>query len=124
MADGTATTTPTRAHLAAVPAETPTRTPALPAEAELQPEDAPSLLAALDAGDEAAVHAWVRAHTPEASSLLFYGIYLGAGITGLVEWPAVLLGMIGQVIVDRRFGGVEALAAELRARVEGRPARA
>jgi hypothetical protein len=125
MADGTATTTPTRAHLAAVPAETPTRTPALPGEAELQPEDAPSLLAALDAGDEAAVHAWVRAHTPETSSLVFYGIYLGAGFAGLVEWPAVLLGLVGQVIVDRRFGGVEALLAELRARVEDAlPARA
>jgi hypothetical protein len=125
MADGPATTAPTRAHLAAVPADTPTRTPALPGEVAPQPEDAPSLLAALDAGDEAAVHAWVRAHTPESSSLLFYGIYLGAGIAGLVEWPAVLLGMVGQVIVDRRFGGVEALAAELRARVEDAlPARA
>jgi hypothetical protein len=55
---------------------------------------------------------------------VFYGLYLGAGIAGLLEWPAVVLGMIGQVIVDRRFGGVEALTAELRARVEGRPARA
>jgi hypothetical protein len=124
MADGTATTTPPRAHLAAVPAETPTRTPALPGEAERQPADAPSLLAALDAGDEAAVHAWVRAHTPETTSLVFYGLYLGVGIAGLLEWPAVVLGILGQLIVDRRFGGVEALTAELRARVEGRPARA
>ncbi|PVZ12088.1 hypothetical protein [Actinomycetospora cinnamomea] len=122
MADGPA---PTRAHLAAVPAATPTRTPALPGEADLQPEDAPSLLAALDAGDEEAVYAWVRAHTPETTSLVLQGLYIGAGIAGLVEWPAVVLALIGQVIVDRRFGGVEALAAELRARVDGAlPARA
>jgi hypothetical protein len=122
MADGTA---PTRAHLAAVPADTATRTPALPGEVAPQPEDAPSLLAALDAGDEEAVHAWMRAHTPEPQSLVLYGLYLGAGFAGLVEWPAVLLGLVGQVIVDRRFGGVEALTAELRARIEDAlPARA
>jgi len=119
MADGTATSTSPRAHLAAVPAGTPTRTPALPAEVAPQPGDAPDLLAALDAGDEEAVVAWVRAHTPEQESLLLYGLYLGAGIAGLVEWPAVVLAMLGQLIVDRRFGGVESLAAELRARVEG-----
>ncbi|GAA4941334.1 hypothetical protein EV188_113131 [Actinomycetospora succinea] len=116
MADGTAT--PARPHLAAVPDETVTRTPPLPSETSPEPWEAPDLLAALDAGDEEAVHAWVRAHTPEPESLLLYGLYVGAGILGLVEWPSVLLAMLGQLIVDRRFGGVEALAAELRARVE------
>lgn len=118
MADGTAPTTSPRAHLAALPGGTATHTPALPGEVAPQPEDAPSLLAALDAGDEEAVKAWVSAHTPETDSLVLYGLYLGAGAVGLIEWPAAVLAVAGQYIVDRRFGGVEALAAELRARVE------
>ena len=116
MADGT---TAPRPHLAAVPAEAATRTPVLPAEEAQQPYDAPDLLAALDAGDEEAVRAWFRAHSPETASLLVYGLYLGAGIAGLMEWPAILLGVAAQVVVDRRFGGVEALAAELRAKLDG-----
>ncbi|GAA4771022.1 hypothetical protein [Actinomycetospora chibensis] len=116
MADGT---TAPRPHLAAVPAEAATRTPALPAEEAQQPYDAPDLLAALDAGDEEAVRAWFRAHSPDPASLLIYGLYLGAGLVGLMEWPAVLLGVAGQVVVDRRFGGVEALAAEMRAKLDG-----
>jgi hypothetical protein len=116
MADGT---TAPRPHLAAVPAEAVTRTPALPAEEAQQPYDGPDLLAALDAGDEEAVRAWFSAHSPDPGSLLVYGLYLGAGLVGLMEWPAVLLGVAGQLVVDRRFGGVEALAAELRAKVEG-----
>ncbi|GAA4777786.1 hypothetical protein GCM10023200_08290 [Actinomycetospora chlora] len=118
MADGT-TQPATRAHLAAVPAGSVTHTAPLPPEVAPEPEQAPDLLAALDRGDEEAVRMWVRAHTPEASSLLLYGLYVGAGILGLVEWPSVLLAMLGQLVVDRRFGGVESLAAELRARVEG-----
>jgi len=122
MADGT---TAPRPHLAAVQAGSDTRAPALPAEEAQQPQDAPDLLAALDAGDEEAVRAWFRAYAPEPASLLVYGLYLGAGIVGLVEWPAVALGVVCQIVVDRRFGGVEALAAELRAKVEGAlPARA
>lgn len=121
MADGPGPQPAARAHLAAVPTGAATHTPPLPSETAPDPADAPDLLAALDAGDEEAVQAWLRAHTPEPASLLLYGLYLGAGILGLVEWPAVLLGMLGQLIVDRRFGGVEALAAELRARIEGAP---
>lgn len=129
MADGTAgSPTAARAHLTAVPsAAAPhvTHTPPLPSETAPEPQDAPDLLAALDAGDEAAVREWVRAHTPEPASLLLYGLYVGAGIVGLVEWPSVLLAMLGQLVMDRRFGGVESLAAELRARAEGvLPARA
>lgn len=116
MADGT---TAPRPHLAAVPAESATRTPTLPAEEAQQPYDAPDLLAALDAGDEEAVRAWFRAHSPDPASLVIYALYLGAGLIGLMEWPAVVLGVAGQVVVDRRFGGVEALAGELRAKVEG-----
>lgn len=108
-----------RARLSAVPA--PTASAPLPTETAPTPASAPSLLAALDAGDEVAVRAWVRAHTPERESLLLYGLLFGAGVVGLMEWPAVLLAALGQVIIDRRFGGVEALAAELRARLEGRP---
>lgn len=119
MADGTAgSPSATRAHLAAVPDGAVTRTPPLPSETAPEPWDAPDLLAALDAGDEEAVAAWVRAHLPEPASLLLYGLYLGAGVLGLVEWPSVLLAVLGQVIVDRRFGGVESLAAELRARLQ------
>ncbi|MDD7964982.1 hypothetical protein [Actinomycetospora lemnae] len=125
MADGTTALPATRAHLAAVPDGSPTRTPPLPSETAPEPGDAPDLLAALDRGDEEAVKLWVRAHTPETSSLVLYGLYLGAGIVGLIEWPSVLLAVVTQLVVDRRFGGVEALAAELRARVEGTaPARA
>ncbi|GAA4861250.1 hypothetical protein [Actinomycetospora straminea] len=119
MADGTTSLPATRAHLAAVPDGSATRTPPLPSETAPEPEEAPDLLAALDRGDEEAVKLWVRAHTPEASSLLLYGLYLGAGVVGLIEWPSVLLAMLTQLVVDRRFGGVEALAAELRARIEG-----
>jgi hypothetical protein len=119
MADGSAGPSPARARLAAVPAGTLTHTPPLPSETAPEPEEAPDLLRALDAGDEEAVKLWIRAHTPEASSVLLYGLYVGAGILGLVEWPSIILAMLGQLIVDRRFGGVEALAAELRARVEG-----
>ncbi|MFC5138445.1 hypothetical protein ACFPK1_09410 [Actinomycetospora rhizophila] len=118
MADGTPAPTAARAHLAAVPDTSVTRTPPLPSETAGEPWAAPDLLAALDAGDEEAVHAWVRAHTPEPASLLLYGLYLGAGIVGLIEWPSVLLAVLSQLVVDRRFGGVESLAAELRARVE------
>jgi len=119
MADVTAgSPTAARAHLAAVPDETVTRTPPLPSEIAPEPWEAPNLLAALDAGDEEAVKAWVRAHTPEPGSLVLYGLYLGAGVLGLIEWPSVLLAVLSQLVVDRRFGGVESLAAELRARVE------
>jgi hypothetical protein len=117
MADGT-TGPESPARLTPVTAPV-TRTPPLPPELAPQPEDVPDLLAALDAGDELAVRAWVRAHTPEPESLLLYGLYVTAGVTGLVEWPAALLAMLAQLIVDRRFGGVEKLAAELRARIEG-----
>ena len=92
-----------------------TDSPALP------PETAPAagdLLAALDAGDDAAVWAWIRAHAPEPESLLVYGLLLGVGIAGVVEWPAVVLSALGQFVIDRRFAGVEGLAAELRRRVE------
>ncbi|MHC1562788.1 hypothetical protein ACR9E3_27810 [Actinomycetospora sp. C-140] len=123
MADGTAgSPTASRAHLAAVPdgtAATVTQMPPLPSETAPEPEEAPDLLAALDRGDEEAVKLWVRAHTPEAGSLVLYALYAGAGILGLVEWPSVLLAVLGQLVVDRRFGGVEALAAELRRRVDG-----
>ena len=118
MADGSAAPPAARAHLAAVPDGTVTRTPPLPSETAPEPWDAPDLLAALDRGDEEAVKAWVRAHTPEPGSLVLHGLYLGAGILGLIEWPSVLLAVLAQIIVDRRFGGVESLAAELRARVE------
>lgn len=118
MADGSGPEPAARAHLAAVPADGATRTPPLPSETAPEPGETPDLLAALDAGDEQAVRLWVRAHTPEPASLLLYGLYLGAGVVGLVEWPSALLAMLAQLIVDRRFGGVEALAAELRARVE------
>lgn len=93
----------------------PTATEPLPVESAPTP---PDLLAALDAGDDAAVWAWVRAHTPETESLLMYGLILGAGIAGLVEWPALAITALGQLIVDRRFGGVEALAAELRSKLD------
>jgi hypothetical protein len=122
MADGTPASRP---HLAAVPVGSDTRTPALPAEEAQQPHDAPDLLAALDAGDEEAVRAWFRAHAPEPASMLIYGLYVGVGILGLMEWPAVALGLAGQLVIDRRFGGVEAVTAELRAKIEGAlPARA
>ena len=100
-------------RLASVPSDT-----TLPAETGPQPDQAPDLLAALDAGDDEAVRAWFRAHTPETGSLVVYGLLVGAGIVGLMEWPAVLISAVGQLVVDRRFGGVEALAARLRARVD------
>ena len=99
----------------------PTTTEPLPVEAAPTP---PDLLAALDAGDDAAVWAWVRAHVPEPESLLMYGLILGAGIAGLVEWPALAITALGQFIVDRRFGGVEALAAELRTKLDAAAATA
>ena len=92
-----------------------TVTPPLPAETA---PPAPDLLAALDAGDDAAVRDWVRAHLPEPESLLVYALLAGVGILGLVEWPALALSALGQFVIDRRFDGVENVAAELRARVE------
>jgi hypothetical protein len=92
--------------------------PALPPERHGTPESAPDLLAALDRRDDAAVWAWIEAHTPESESLLLYGLFLGAGVLGLLEWPAVALSCLGQLVVDRRFGGVERLAAQLRSRME------
>ena len=91
---------------------------ALPPELHGAPETAPDLLAALDRGDDAAVWAWIEAHTPESDSLLLYGLFVGAGVLGLLEWPAVVLSCLGQLIVDRRFGGVENLAAQLRSRMD------
>ena len=69
-------------------------------------------------GTTQAVRAWIVAHTPEPESLLLYGLFLGAGVIGLLEWPAVALSCVGQYVVDRRFGGVENLAAQLRARMD------
>lgn len=116
---------PESSHLSAVPRADPaggrrTVSAPLPAEVDPTPEEAPDLLAALDRGDEEAVYAWVRAHTPEASSVAVYALLLGAGLAGLVEWPALVITAIGQVVVDRRLGGVEKLVAELRALAEGR----
>lgn len=101
--------------LHAVPATT---APAVPAESAGVPETAPDLLAALDAGDEEAVYAWFRAHTPDTGSLLVYAALASAGAIGLMEWPAVALAALGQLVIDRRLGGVENLAAQLRARVD------
>lgn len=92
--------------------------PALPSELHGTPETAPDLLAALDRGDDAAVRAWIEAHTPAPESLLFYGLLVAAGAVGLMEWPAVVLSCVGQLVVDRRFGGVENLAAQLRTRLD------
>lgn len=89
----------------------------LPAETAPVPEKAPDLLAALDAGDEEAVKLWLRAHTPETSSLVVYGLLLGAGVAGLVEWPALIISALAQLVVDRRLGGVENVVAELRGTV-------
>jgi hypothetical protein len=112
-----------RARLAAVPAEV-TRSEPLPPEVAPLPEEAPDLLAALDAGDEEAVRQWVRAHMPEPESLLVYGALAVLGVVGLMEWPAALIAGLSQLFIDRRFGGVEKVTAELRARVEGLSARA
>jgi len=101
-----------------VPTPSPTPAPTVPAEEAPTGSEVPDLLAALEAGDDAAVWTWVRAHVPEPQSLLLYGLILGAGIAGLVEWPALALTALGQFVIDRRFGGVEALAAQLRARVD------
>ncbi|WP_331558454.1 hypothetical protein [Actinomycetospora sp.] len=92
--------------------------PALPPEVHGSPETAPDLLAALDRGDDAAVWAWIEAHTPEPESLLLYGLFVAAGAVGLMEWPIVAVSCLGQYIVDRRFGGVETVAAQLRARLD------
>jgi hypothetical protein len=115
MADRALTSVPT--GTAAEIARTDTAPP-LPPEVHGTPESAPDLLAALDRGDDAAVWAWIEAHTPESESLLLYALFLGAGVLGLLEWPAVALSCLGQLVVDRRFGGVENLAAQLRARVD------
>lgn len=127
---------PESSHLAAVPsaaadpsapgrATTGPRTVSapLPPEVRPTPEGAPDLLAALDRGDEQAVYAWFRAHTPETSSLAMYGLLLAVGAAGLVEWPALALSALAQLIVDRRLGGIENVVAELRALAE-RPATA
>ena len=103
-------------HLALVGEHT-TSAP-LPSETGPTPETAPNLLAALDAGDDEAVRRWVRAYTPEPSSLVVYGLLVGAGVVGLVEWPAVLISALAQLVVDRRLGGVENVVAELRAVVD------
>ena len=108
MADRVLTVVPTDAHAA----------PALPPEESGAPELAPDLLAALDRGDDAAVRAWIAAHLPEPESLMLYGLFVGAGVIGLIEWPSVVLSVIGQLVVDRRFGGVENVAAALRARID------
>lgn len=118
MVDGVTGPVPRPATTTVTPPPTtppPTTAPSVPAETA---PAAPDLLAALDAGDDAAVWAWVRAHTPEPQSLLLYGLLVAVGVAGLVEWPALAVSALGQFIVDRRFGGVEQLAAELRARVD------
>lgn len=113
--------TSSRARLAAVPAAV-THAEPLPPEVAPAPEEAPDLLAALDAGDEEAVRTWVRAHAPEPESLLVYAALISVGIIGLMEWPAVVLAAASQFVIDRRFGGVEKVTAELRALIESRPA--
>jgi len=100
------------------PAPAPTTSEVLPPETAPTP---PALLAALDAGDVVAVRTWVAAHTPEPESLMYYALLGGVGALGLVEWPTVAVGALAQLIIDRRFAGVENLAAELRARLAGRP---
>jgi hypothetical protein len=114
MTDRVLTSVPT--GTAAEVARTDTA-PALPPELHGTPESAPDLLAALDRGDDAAVRAWIEAHTPEPESLMLYGLFVAAGVVGLMEWPVVALSCLGQLVVDRRFGGVERVAAQLRARV-------
>jgi hypothetical protein len=116
---------PESSHLSAVPDRAPresvrTRGEELPGEIVRTPEEAPDLLAALDRGDEEAVYAWFRAHGVDKASLAVYALLIGAGITGLVEWPALVLTAIAQVIVDRRLGGIENVVGELRSIVEGR----
>ena len=111
---------PEPSHLTAVPSPRTSSAP-LPAETAPTPQDAPDLLAALDAGDEAAVHAWVRAHVPDPTSLALYATLLGLGLAGLMEWPAVAFAALAQVVVDQRLGGIENVVRELRAIVDGRP---
>lgn len=115
MADRALTSVPTGTAADTAKADTAA---ALPPERHGAPETAPNLLAALDAGDDEAVRAWIAAHTPEPDSLLLYGLLVGAGVVGLLDWPAVVLSCLGQLVVDRRFGGVENLAAQLRTRVD------
>lgn len=115
VGDGAAPAGPAGAAGPAAPAGS-AAPPPVPAETAPAPEEAPDLLAALDAGDEEAVKVWLRAHTPEASSLVIYGLLLGAGVVGLVEWPALVITALAQVVVDRRLGGVEHVVAELRRR--------
>lgn len=93
----------------------PVAAPAVPLETA---PPAPDILAALESGDDAAVWAWVRAQVPDTNSLIFYGLLVGVGVAGLVEWPALALSAFGQWAVDQRFGGVEQLASELRVRFD------
>ncbi len=126
-APSTSPVTPTAAppSQSGPPVSTPPAAPAPTTSTEtLPPETAPTppaLLAALDAGDVLAVRTWVAAHTPEPKSLMYYALLAGVGALGLVEWPTVAVGALAQLIIDRRFAGVENLAAELRARLAGRP---
>ena len=101
-----------------------TDAPLVPAETAPTGPEVPDIRAALEAGDDAAVWRWVRAHVPETESLVLYGLLLAVGVAGLVEWPALALSALGQFVIDRRFGGVERLAADLRARVDAVTARA
>ena len=101
-----------------------TTAPLVPAETAPTGPEVPDIRAALEAGDDAAVWRWVRAHVPETESLVLYGLLLAVGVAGLVEWPALALSALGQFVIDRRFGGVERLAADLRARVDAVTARA
>ena len=41
-----------------------------------------------------------------------------------MEWPAAVIAGLSQLFIDRRFGGVEKVVAELRARFEGLAAQA
>ena len=118
---------PETSHLSAVPAEPdpaapgprPTRSRELPGEVVRRPEEAPDLLAALDRGDQEAVYAWFRAHGIDSTSFAVYALLVGAGVAGLVEWPALVVTAIAQVIVDRRLGGIENVVGELRALTAG-----
>jgi len=102
------------------PAPAPAPTISTTTTEVLPPETAPTP-PALDAADPVAVRTWVAAHIPEPKSLLYYALLGGVGALGLVEWPTVAVGALAQLVIDRRFAGVENLAAELRARLAGRP---
>lgn len=94
-----------------VPPDERAATPSSPSEDGLR--EGPSLLAALDAGDEEAVKRWVAEYAPP-SSLLVYALLAGAGFVGLIEWPALALTALAQFVVDRRLGGLEKLTDQLR----------